>query len=277
MAAMSAAAPPALALALLTSRDEDADTRAFDELAAWAAAHGGLALTRAPARSYEALLEIVRERRAELAWLPPVLYAWLAEAVTPLGHLVRDGATRYASALLVRRSSPLTSLDDLRDAKVRAGFVDRFSAAGFVVPRLELARVGLDPSQVFTESRFFGTHDDVLRALDEGACDLAATYARAGTAHGELTGPWRGHAGLDVRVLAVLGSIPPDVLVARRELPPERFEAARALFRAAEADAEGRRLLGRLFHGEALAPGIEPGHQDLRLAYERGLAAGFFD
>src|SRR5689334_12816438 len=106
----------------------------FDELAAWLRENAKIELLSRPTATYKELVASVREGTCDVAWLPPVAYAWLAEAVHPLGSIVRDGATTYAAALVVREESELKSTADLRS--VRAGWVDPWSAAGYVVPRL---------------------------------------------------------------------------------------------------------------------------------------------
>lgn len=247
---------------------------AFDALASWLARHTGVSLTRHPAKTYRALAASVREGTADLAWLPPVVYTWLAEAVTPIGTITRDdGAVRYAAALVVREESPLRALADLRGKRV--GWVDAWSAAGFVVPRIELARAGLDPTTTFAEESFHGSHDGAMRALVKGTCDVAATYVRTREGGEPLEGGWSKHEGL--RVLAVLGSIPSDVLAAQRNLGPTPFERALEALRRACASDEAKPLVRAVFGGTALHEGTFDGHDVLRRDYEHALAAGLFD
>jgi ABC-type phosphate/phosphonate transport system substrate-binding protein len=272
---MSASAITSLDLALVAPREDAAAKAAFERLSAWTRANAGVALGRVPAASYEELTIKVRSGDCHLAWLPPVVYAWLAEAVNPIGRVVRGGGTTYASALVVSEGSDVRSLEELRGK--RAGWVDRWSAGGFVVPRIELARKGLDPTKLFASERFFGTHHDAVRALGRGECDVAATYARRGEGEGEIDGPWAAIPDVNVRVVALLGAIPSDVIAARRNLGPVEYELAAELFRKVGADASGRALLAKVFNGEELAEGVEAGHDALRLAYESALAGGLFD
>ena len=57
--------------------------------------------------TYKELAASVREGSSDVAWLAPVSYAWLAEAVTPIGSLRRAGETEYSAALLAREDSPV--------------------------------------------------------------------------------------------------------------------------------------------------------------------------
>lgn len=254
-----------LVFGLVAASHNDQATARFEELAAWLRTHAALDLQRSASSSYYDLAASVREGRSDVAWLPPVAYAWLAEAVTPLGSISRDGRTSYSSTLVVHETSPIRAIADLRGT--RAGWVDPWSAAGYVVPRIELAKAGIDPQAGFTSETFYGTHRDALVALRRGECDFAGTY----------DGAWSELEGMKVRAIATFGSIPPDVLVVRRNLAPAPYEAALAAFRAACSNSIARPLVRAVFGGDELREGIEPGHATLRHAYESAVANGLFD
>lgn len=247
-----------------TERSKDVLDR-FEELAAHLAAQGLIALEARPLPSYKELAASVREGSSDVAWLPPVVYAWLAEAVNPIGSIVREGATDYAAALVVKEASPIRSLADL--AKVRAGWVDPWSAAGYVVPRLELARRGILPEAAFAKETFHDSHREALLALDRGECDVAGVY----------DGAWSELPELRVRVLAKFGPIPTDVIAVRRNLGPKEHQLVVEAFRAAVKDDAGRARLRAVFGGDELREELAEGHVALRIAYESGVANGLFD
>jgi phosphate/phosphite/phosphonate ABC transporter binding protein len=253
----------------------DGDPEAsFDDLAKWLAEHADLELERKRATSYQELATSVREGSSDIAWLPPVVYARIAEGVTPLGSIVREGRTDYTSAIVVAKSSTITSLEEMGGA--RAGWVDPWSAAGFVVPRIELARRGINPKRTFRTEAFFGTHRETMLALARGTCDVASTFARVQEEGNEdVRGGWSEIDDLDVRVLATVGSIPPDVVAVRRNLAPADYDRVATALRRASAEA-GEKLRA-VFDGAELREGIEPGHDDLRRAYERAVASGLID
>ena len=81
-----------------------------------------------------------------------------------------------------------------------------YSASGYVVPRVGLAAVGVDPRVAFAEERFWHSHEAVVRAVVAGRADFGATYAGVGPG-GEITrGSWMDVQGADeaVRVLVQL-------------------------------------------------------------------------
>jgi len=275
---MLSSLPPRLTFGLVDAGGEERNgVAAWAALTEWMTAHAGLTLVRRAIPTYKELAACVREGACDVAWLPPVAYAWLAEAVNPIGSIVREGRTTYAAALVVSEGSTLRELGDLR--AVRAGWVDPWSAAGYVVPRLELARARVDPSAAFATETFYGSHRDALLALGRGECDVVGTYATKPLDEDEsgVAGAWTAMEGLRVRVLTTFGAIPTDVLATRRNLAPADHERAANAFRKACSEPAGQALVRAVFGGDELREGVAAGHEALRLEYERAIANGLFD
>jgi phosphate/phosphite/phosphonate ABC transporter binding protein len=263
-----------LAFGLVAPPDSPSES-SFDALASWMRAHADVDIELRPRPTYRALAESVRDGTTDVAWLPPVVYAWLAEAVTPLGCIARGASTRYSAALVALESSEVHALTDLRG--VRAGWVDPWSAAGYVVPRIELARAGVDALKTFRTETFYGTHRNAMLALSRGECDVAGTYARSAEDGRAPEGAWSELEDLRVRVIATFGSIPSDVIAARRNLSPEPYERALQAFRRACSDEAARPLVRAVFGGDELREGLDPRHDAIRSAFERATANGLFD
>ncbi|MDB4934493.1 MAG: hypothetical protein JWP87_1465 [Labilithrix sp.] len=246
-----------------------------DRLTTMMAAHVGVEVSRFDALTYEALATEVREGRVDVAWLPPIVFVRLADAVTPLGSIMRDGKSAYEAALVVRSDSKLRTIDGLRGT--RAGWVDPWSAAGFVLPRVKLALLGVDPRTIFRTETFHGSHRAAMKALAEGACDVAGTYAQA-DADGKVTaGAWSEIEGADVRVLATFGAIPPDVIGVREGYPAELREKVLDALRAACTNEATRPIVREIFNGDELREGLASGYESLRSALEMATARGLFD
>lgn len=260
---------------LVVTSPDDLVVASLAELASWMREHTSVDIEPNPSPTYTALASSVRGGSSDVAWLPPVVYARLAEAVTPLGCILRDGRAIYSAAVIVLEESSIRSLSDLE--RVRAGWVDPWSAAGFVVPRIELARAGVDPSRAFRTEHHYGSHRDVVDALVRGDCDVVATYARVKEEGAELEGAWSAVDGIHVRVLATFGPIPADVIAARRNLDLSTYERVLDALRKACADDAARPLVRAVFGGSELREGVEPGHETLRRALERAMANGLFD
>lgn len=234
----------------------------------------GVAIERRDAASYEALATDVREGRVDVAWLPPIVFVRLGDAVTPLGSILRGNGAGYEAALIVRADSKIQTVDALRGT--RAGWVDRWSAAGFVLPRVKLALLGVDPRTLFRTETFHGSHRSAIKALLEGACDVAGTYARADAKGDVTTGAWSEIEGADVRVLATFGAIPPDVLAVRSSVAPDLRAKTLAALKDVCADASHRPRIRAVFGGEELTEGLAPGYDTLQKALEMASARGIF-
>jgi phosphonate transport system substrate-binding protein len=107
----------------------------------------------------------------------------------------------------------------------RAAWVDRESAAGYLVIRAALRARGLGFERAFKEEKFYGSHDAVVRAVLHGEADVGATYVHV------LPDDSIGKAGwgaADVKVLARYGPIPADVIAASSSLPGDQVRAVQA-------------------------------------------------
>lgn len=118
---------------------------------------------------------------------------------------------------------------DLRGA--RAAWVDRHSASGFVLPRIELARSRVPASSLESE-RIVGSHAAVVRAVASGRADFGATYVHTLCDRSEH-GPWSDLAlAPSIRVLVKFGEIPPDAIAVRYALGCDLALTVRAALRA---------------------------------------------
>jgi phosphate/phosphite/phosphonate ABC transporter binding protein len=243
---------------------------ALAELLATASERLGSPIVSERLPSYEALAACVKGGRYDLAWLPPIVLVDAGDSVVALGSVVRDGNASYEAALVVRADSKIRSLEGLRN--VRAGWVDRWSASGYVLPCVHLALQGFDTEKLFTEQTFYGSHAAAIEALTSGACDVTATYARADLRGEIATGSWTEMGKANVRVLQTFGAIPPDVLGLRAD----RAEALRismidALRHAFVTHPKSCRAV---FGGSELREGLAQGYAALRTALDLAKSRG---
>jgi phosphate/phosphite/phosphonate ABC transporter binding protein len=216
----------------------------------WLGTKVGVAIEAKVASSYEELARSMREEAVDVAWLPPIVFVHLEREGTavPLVSNWRAGLASYHAALVVPQSMRIHTLLGLQGA--RAVWVDPFSASGYVLPRLQLVALGIDPRQVFSEERFVGSHEGVVRELMEGRADVGATYATVNEAGVAVRGGWTDVPGgsEQVRVLTTFGTIPGDLVAAHVKLEPSLAEAfSRALVAVGNdpgAAALAREVLG---------------------------------
>ncbi len=265
---------------------EGASTAIRESIAKFSAALGALAgaeLAVYEAASYEDLALAMARGDVDFAWLPPLAFIALErrKTVVALASAQRGGDTAFHSAIIVAKSSALKDPEDLAGA--RAAWVDRYSASGYVVPRVGLAAVGVDPRVAFAEERFHHSHEAVVRAVVGGRADFGATYASLNAA-GEITrGAWMDVEGAadGVRVLVRFGAIPGDVLAAKTSLGAESREAITRSLLSLSRDPQQRQLLRDAFGVDELRPWVSAGYGALRRlaeeASKRGLLEGDAD
>jgi phosphate/phosphite/phosphonate ABC transporter binding protein len=201
-----------------------------------------------PFDSYDELTQAMFRGEIDLEWLPPIPFLALADRRS-IAVLASVRKSPYRCAIIVAADSPLRRPGSLVGA--RAAWVDRHSASGFVLPRVKLARMGIDPGTAFAAERFHGSHDAVVQAVVSGEADFGATWAQA-TPPRNITGPWSRTAHeASVRVLTVFGSIPPDVIAARADLAPTARKAIVAALKTIYDEKQSRWVVRDVFGTEA--------------------------
>jgi len=135
------------------------------------------------ASDYAAVVEALRNRTADLAFVHPVGYV-LANREAKAMIVAKDqwhGNTSYTARIYVRKESGLKTLEDLRGKTI--AFVDPSSSSGYVYPMVMLIQKGLvtnrDPKTFFKEFVFSGSHDAGLMALLNGHVDALASFDQA--------------------------------------------------------------------------------------------------
>jgi ABC-type phosphate/phosphonate transport system substrate-binding protein len=202
---------------------ERAGRSTFDELCGLLSEASGITFKTAITTSYRELAIGIEEGDVGVAWLPPIPTLELESRSlgTVLGIPTRNGTTTYHSALIVRRGGPKT-IAELRGR--RAVWVQRESAAGYLVPRMHLAGQGIDVLRYFSRELFVHSHTAVVEAIVNGDADVGATYCHErieGGAPRVIRGAWMDDEGRSLRpveVLATFGPIPNDALVGSNEL-----------------------------------------------------------
>jgi phosphonate transport system substrate-binding protein len=141
---------------------------------------------------------------------------------------VRNGTTSYMTGLMTMKTSAIESLADLRG--VRAAWVDRESASGYVLIRAALRRAGVSLVDAFSEELFVRSHAQVARALQTGAADVGATCfnAAGGSVQIARLPAGEGLSSDEVRILAQAGPIPSDIFAVRTEVAATALGAVQA-------------------------------------------------
>jgi len=258
---------------------EDETVRArLNDFCAALAAISGVSVRAHRAPSPAALAGACATGRVDLAWVSPTLYlsSDAFRQAVPLVSSVREGATLFHAVLFVAEGALIRSPMDLRGK--RAAWVAPTSASGYIVPRLALARYGLDPRGLFAAEEFYDSHGGVARAVHDGVADVGATYAVFEGANATLRVVRAGYENvpeLRARILHAAGPIPSDLVVASREVP---IVTRAALVRALEHVHEtAHDAVVALFGADSFRSFVTGALEPLRAEVETGVALGLLD
>jgi phosphonate transport system substrate-binding protein len=176
-----------LTLALTPSRDPTALKEAGDAFAQAITQISGVPVKAIVASDYAGVIEALRSKRVDLAFVHPVGYV-LANREAGCRILVRDvwqGKTAYTARFYVRKDRGIQRVEDLRGKTV--AFVDPASSSGYIYPMVLLIKQGLvrdrDPKSFFKDALFTGTHEAALQSVLRGRVDAAASFDKAPELH----------------------------------------------------------------------------------------------
>ncbi len=214
--------------------------------------------------NYDSLMQALEAGEVDFAWLPPLvaMRATGRARIVPLVLPVRNGASSYMTALFTKPDGVVRKISDLKG--VRAAWVDRQSAAGYIVLRAHLRSLGINLDDAFGENRFYGSHGEVARAVFDGEADVGATFVYVEPDKSNPTGERVLRAGWgdrSVHVITRAGPIPSDVMAASVRVPVATMRLVqRAL--TSKDDTPVRRTALALFGAEgfvvALSEHLDP-------------------
>ena len=249
----------------------------------WLGVKAGVEMVRFQVPSYDALARQMRDGTIQVAWLPPIVFVRLERdgiavpLVTNRRKYEGPLGAGYQSVLLVRQNSRIHTLDGLRGAN--AAWVDPLSAAGYVLPRVHLAALGIDPRGLFAQERFLGSHEAAVRAVIDGDADVAATFAGLDASGAVVRGGWSDVEGCEqgLRVLATFGAIPADLIAVRTDAPVGLRETLADALVSACADATMSIIAKRVFGIESFGLEGFASYDGLRRAIDAAALSGLLE
>jgi len=177
---------------------------------------------------YHRLVEAMDTGHVDVAWLPPIpaAQAMSRGLAVPVALPVRSGVTSYSTALFTRADAPYRSIAGL--VSVRAAWVDRQSASGYLLIRAHLRALGVELERAFAADRFTGAHEEVAAAVLDGSADVGASFVHLDPVDEHPVRAAWGDA--PVRILALAGPIPADVIAVSARLAKPSVERVRRAF-----------------------------------------------
>ena len=218
------------------------------------------------ASDYAAVVEALRNKTADLAFLHPAGYV-LANREAKAMIVAQDrwhGNTSYKARIFVRKDSGIKTLEELRGKTI--AFVDPTSTSGYVWPMVMLIKRGLvqnkDPKTFFREVTFAGAHDAALQALLNRHVDAIASFDQMREQY--LKDPAERER---IAWVAETDSIPEGGIAARDGLDPGVVQKVRAaLFQMRGPQYEP--LLKRLYDIDGFEPVDDAVYEPVRAAMD---------
>ncbi|MFZ1909422.1 MAG: PhnD/SsuA/transferrin family substrate-binding protein [Burkholderiales bacterium] len=192
-------------------------------------------------RSYQEITELLLTDQIEAAWVCSPPYLMNVSHLRLLCVPIYEGLPLYHSYLIVPKDDTRTHhITDLR-GRIYA-FSDPQSNSGCLVPKAELLRAGFTPGQFFLKYFFTYSHRRVVDAVSVRLADGGSVDGYVwDTMKKELPGSTD---GTRVAWSSPHYGFPP--LVARSNLPQDKFRALQDAFVAMKDNAPGRVLLDKL-------------------------------
>src|SRR5436309_15846089 len=218
------------------------------------------------ASDYAAVIEALRNRTADLAFVHPVGYV-LASREAKARMVAKNlwhGKSTFTSRIYVRKDRGINTLEDLRGKTI--AFVDPSSSSGYTYPMVLLIERGLvkdrDPKSFFREVMFAGAHDAAMRALLNGHVDAIASFDMAREQY--LSDPAEREK---IAFVAETPPIPEAGIAARDGLDPAAFARVRAALVQMRGPAYAA-LLKPVYDIDGLDPAEHPHYAPVRAAVE---------
>ena len=260
------AADPPLHLVLTPSQKPTDLLATGDEFGRVLTKLTGIPVRVTVASDYAAVIEALRNRTADLAFVHPGGYV-LASREAKATIVVRNlwhGKSSFTSRIFVRKDSGIKSVEELRGRTI--AFVDPASSSGYIYPMVLLIQKGLvknrDPKTFFKEVVFSGAHDASMRALLNGHVDAIASFDLAREQY--LRDPAERER---LVFIAETPEIPEAGIAARPGLDPAVFARIRAALLQIRAP-EYADLLKRLYEIDGFAPAEDRDYDPVRAAIE---------
>jgi phosphonate transport system substrate-binding protein len=266
LASLARAADPVLHLVLTPSQKPTDLLATGEEFGKVLGRLAGVPVRVTVASDYAAVIEALRNRTADLAFVHPGGYV-LANREAKAMIVVRNlwhGKSSFTSRIFVRKDGGIKTVEELRGRTI--AFVDPASSSGYIYPMVLLIQRGLvknrDPKTFFKEVVFSGAHDASMRALLNGHVDSIASFDLAREQY--IKDPAERER---LVFIAETPEIPEAGICARAGLDPATFGRIRTALLQIRAP-EYAELLKRLYEIDGFAPAEDRDYDPVRAAVE---------
>ncbi|NBA95860.1 phosphonate ABC transporter substrate-binding protein [Pseudomonas sp. R5(2019)] len=225
-----------LVMGLIPAENNEELIKHFEPMRAHLEHKLGVKVKMFTATDYAGVIEAMRKKRLDIAWLGPLSYILAEKEAGAEAFAVgvnTDGSSTYRSIYVVPQDSPARTLEDLKGKSV--AFVEPASTSGNLVPSFMLKqRTGQTPAQFFGKFTYAGSHDAAQMAVKNHAVDAIAandiSYKNL-LAKGMISEQSN-------RILETSAPIPDSPLTYRQDLDPALKQKIREAFYEAHKEIQ---------------------------------------
>ncbi len=169
-------------------------------------------------KKYENLIQAMKDKKVDFAFYTAMSFVY-AEKEANAKVLLKSVWDKpfYYSTVVTKPKSKITSLKDLRGKRV--GFVDEKSTSGYLLPILELNKLGINKADI--QIVYTQNHKSSIEMLEKGEVDAIAVFCN--DAKGKK-GAWETYfpeKKMKMKTLWVSEALPTDPFTVRKDF----FEA----------------------------------------------------
>jgi phosphonate transport system substrate-binding protein len=170
----------ALTVGLIPSEDSRAMIANSQKMMDMLSAALGMPVKPFVAADYNGVIEALRSKRLDVAYLGPFSYV-LGATIAPIeafavAETKKAGRTFYHSQIIAHKDSGIKTVADLKGKNF--AFVDPSSTSGHLFPKAGLMKAGFDADKDFGRVIFSGSHDSSAIAVQNKKIDAAAIADR---------------------------------------------------------------------------------------------------
>ncbi|WP_439608878.1 phosphonate ABC transporter substrate-binding protein [Hydrogenophaga sp.] len=170
----------ALTVGLIPSEDSRAMIANSQKMMDMLSAALGMPVKPFVAADYNGVIEALRSKRLDVAYLGPFSYV-LGATIAPIeafavAETKKAGRTFYHSQIIAHKDSGIKTVADLKGKNF--AFVDPSSTSGHLFPKAGLMKLGFNTDKDFGRVIFSGSHDSSAIAVQNRKIDAAAIADR---------------------------------------------------------------------------------------------------
>lgn len=217
----------------------------------------GIPVSVSVSTDYNTIIEAMASKKVDVGFLPPTAYVLAKEKGAAdvilqaqrygvddtTGAPTTDLVDFYKSMIIVKKDSPIKTVEDLKGKKI--AYQNVTSSAGFVWPAAKLMDAGIDPLKDIQALTVKG-HDQGVIAVLNGDVDAAAIFQDArNVVKKDYPTVFE-----DTRVLAFTEPIPNDTVAVRSDMNPDWKSKIQEAFINIGKNEEGHKIIKEIYSHE---------------------------